>query len=362
MLKHQYCIVSFPCPTTTPHSFLLDICTHITTFTPGLDLNLGRYSKELGGSALAGNDLLEICEEVRSGKSYLGSPVLLTSLSELEFWSPKENFAQCWSCDGFKLTQRNLTQLMETLVAVSPEFLTIWPPHICALLQRVRLKWMDTFYERACRERRLERKEGGGKKLYIPKNFPQSVQEQRHSLEGVVLFLDSPELRGVKVWLLHASWLRKVGNESYHHPYIHTSAYSDGEGSKEQSPSGCDGREKENLERQRKSVKQENNEVGWSQCRPADRTLVKLNTLFRLSNPLNPLECFVPLAEPVERNRLDFDVFTVLQQLRLRILCARRPIANQLQTSDPEAESGYYQPGLEAKVGENYSSVLSFAK
>lgn len=34
------------------------------------------------------------------------------------------------------------------------------------------------------------------------------------------------------------SWFRKVGNESNHHTYIHTGAYSDAEGSKEQSPSG----------------------------------------------------------------------------------------------------------------------------
>lgn len=38
--------------------------------------------------------------------------------------------------------------------------------------------------------------------------------------------------------LLYVSWFRKVGNESYHYSNIHTSAYSDGEGSKEQSPSG----------------------------------------------------------------------------------------------------------------------------
>lgn len=40
--------------------------------------------------------------------------------------------------------------------------------------------------------------------------------------------------------LLYVSWFRKVGNESYHHPHIHTGAYSDGEGSEEQSPSRGD--------------------------------------------------------------------------------------------------------------------------
>lgn len=40
--------------------------------------------------------------------------------------------------------------------------------------------------------------------------------------------------------LLYVSWFREIGNESYHHPNIHTSAYSDGEGGEEQSPSGCD--------------------------------------------------------------------------------------------------------------------------
>lgn len=40
--------------------------------------------------------------------------------------------------------------------------------------------------------------------------------------------------------LLYVSWFRKVGDESYHHPHVHTGAYSDGEGSQEQSPSGGD--------------------------------------------------------------------------------------------------------------------------
>lgn len=40
--------------------------------------------------------------------------------------------------------------------------------------------------------------------------------------------------------LLYVSWFRKVGDESYHHPHVHTGAYSDGEGGEEQSPSGSD--------------------------------------------------------------------------------------------------------------------------
>jgi len=43
-----------------------------------------------------------------------------------------------------------------------------------------------------------------------------------------------------RVPLLYVSWFRKVGNESNHHPHIHTGAYSDGEGSEEQSASGGD--------------------------------------------------------------------------------------------------------------------------
>ncbi len=39
---------------------------------------------------------------------------------------------------------------------------------------------------------------------------------------------------------LYVSWFGKVGNESYHHPHVHTGAYSDGEGCEEQSPSGGD--------------------------------------------------------------------------------------------------------------------------
>lgn len=80
----------------------------------------------------------------------------------------------------------------------------------------------------------------GGKNCTSPKNFPPSLQVQCRSQEGLVLLLGSPEACAGKVRLLYVSWFRKVGNESYHYPHIHTGAYSDGESSEEQSPSGGD--------------------------------------------------------------------------------------------------------------------------
>lgn len=56
--------------------------------------------------------------------------------------------------------------------------------------------------------------------------------------EDVLLLLGSREVCGGKVRLLYVSWFRQVGDESYHHPHIHAGAYSDREGSEEQSPSG----------------------------------------------------------------------------------------------------------------------------
>ena len=74
----------------------------------------------------------------------------------------------------------------------------------------------------------------GKKKLYIPKKTLLKVcRSSAVSQRRVVLFLGSPEVCEGKVRLLYVSWFRKVGNESYHHPDIHTSAYSDGEGCKE---------------------------------------------------------------------------------------------------------------------------------
>lgn len=76
-----------------------------------------------------------------------------------------------------------------------------------------------------------KRKVEGGENCTSWKNFPQSLQAQWHSPEDGVLFLGSLEVFGKKVWLLYVPWFRKVGNERYHYPYIHTGAYSDGEGS-----------------------------------------------------------------------------------------------------------------------------------
>lgn len=78
-----------------------------------------------------------------------------------------------------------------------------------------------------------EGKEGGGKKLYIPKKLSSKCA-------GATVFprggCSLPGLPG-GVWrkerLLYASRFRKVGDESYHHPHVHSSAYSDGEGGEE---------------------------------------------------------------------------------------------------------------------------------
>lgn len=93
------------------------------------------------------------------------------------------------------------------------------------------LGWQIVWRESRWKETKVG---GKGKKLYI-QNFPQSLQEPFCSPEGLVLF---PQ--GGRVWPLYVSWFRKVGDESYHHPDIHTGAYSDGEGSQEQGPSWGD--------------------------------------------------------------------------------------------------------------------------
>lgn len=110
-------------------------------------------------------------------------------------------------------------------------------------------------WQRACRERKLERKDGGEggnkknnkKKTVHPpekKNFRRSFQvrcrSQGEGEGGVILHLGSPGVCGARVQPLYVSWFRKVGDESYHYPDIHASAYSDGEGGEEQSPSGRD--------------------------------------------------------------------------------------------------------------------------
>lgn len=80
-----------------------------------------------------------------------------------------------------------------------------------------------------------------GKKLYIPiKVSLKSASFNSASQRGFVLLPGSQEIEKRRVLLLYVSWFREVGNESYHHAYINTGAYSDGEGSKEQSPPGGD--------------------------------------------------------------------------------------------------------------------------
>lgn len=67
------------------------------------------------------------------------------------------------------------------------------------------------------------------KKLYIHiKVSSKSAGAILSPQRGFVLFPGSQEVMENRVLLLYVSWFREVGNESYHHSYINTGAYSDG--------------------------------------------------------------------------------------------------------------------------------------
>lgn len=87
--------------------------------------------------------------------------------------------------------------------------------------------------------------------------------------KGVVLLSGCLEWCERRELLLYVSWFREVGNESNHHTYIHTSAYSDGESSKEQSPPGGDAGQWEvtfihclgSLQKKKNSIKKTESEI-----------------------------------------------------------------------------------------------------
>ena len=93
-------------------------------------------------------------------------------------------------------------------------------------------------WQRACREKGPERRWEGTGKNCTPSPPPKKLSTQcAVSLDW--LFAPQRHLEG-RQRPLYVSWFRKVCNESYHYPHVHTGAYSDGEGGEEQSPTGGD--------------------------------------------------------------------------------------------------------------------------